>query len=77
MQSERFLNKVTAFIRSKEAQVHVYDELKRHIEHSKNAWLKKGIHPMKRNEKQLMKWAHHPHSENRWTRFTGPKSIGC
>ncbi|WP_339262519.1 FtsW/RodA/SpoVE family cell cycle protein [Solibacillus sp. FSL W7-1472] len=42
MQSERFLNKVTAFIRSKEAQVHVYDELKRHIEHSKNAWLKKG-----------------------------------
>ena len=42
MQSERFLSKVTAFIRSKEAQVHVYDELKHHIEHSKNAWLKKG-----------------------------------
>ena len=42
MQSERFLKKVTAFIRSKEAQVHVYDELKHHIEHSKNAWLKKG-----------------------------------
>lgn len=42
MQSERFLSKVTAFIRSKEAQVHVYDELKYHIEHSKNAWLKKG-----------------------------------
>lgn len=42
MQSESFLRKVTAFIRSKEAQVHVYDELKQHLEHSKIAWMKKG-----------------------------------
>ena len=42
MQSERFLSKVTAYIRSKEAQTHVYDELKQHIEYSKEAWVKKG-----------------------------------
>lgn len=42
MPSERFLSKVTAYIRSKEAGVHVYDELKQHIEHSKNAWIEKG-----------------------------------
>lgn len=53
MQSERFLNKVTAFIRSKEAQVHVYDELKRHIEHSKNAWLKKGYTPDEAERKAI------------------------
>lgn len=53
MQSEHFLNKVTAFIRSKEAQVHVYDELKRHIEHSKNAWLKKGYTPDEAERKAI------------------------
>ncbi|AMO86168.1 Cell division protein FtsW [Solibacillus isronensis B3W22] len=53
MQSERFLNKVTAFIRSKEAQVHVYDELKHHIEHSKNAWLKKGYTPDEAERKAI------------------------
>lgn len=53
MQSERFLSKVTAFIRSKEAQVHVYDELKRHIEHSKNAWMKKGYTPEEAERKAI------------------------
>lgn len=53
MQSERFLNQVTAFIRSKEAQAHVYDELKRHIEHSKNAWLKKGYTPGEAERKAI------------------------
>ncbi|MGN7476765.1 FtsW/RodA/SpoVE family cell cycle protein [Solibacillus silvestris] len=42
MSSESFLSKVTAFIRSKEARVHVHEELKQHIEHSKNAWMEKG-----------------------------------
>ncbi|MEK4386654.1 FtsW/RodA/SpoVE family cell cycle protein [Solibacillus sp. FSL W7-1464] len=53
MQIESFLRKVTAFIRSKEAQVHVYDELKHHIEHSKNAWMKKGYTPEEAERKAI------------------------
>lgn len=53
MQSERFLSKVTGYIRSKEAQAHVYDELKRHIEHSKDAWLKKGYTPEEAERKAI------------------------
>ncbi|ATP41258.1 cell division protein [Solibacillus sp. R5-41] len=48
-----FLHAVTSYIRSKEAKVHVRQELKQHIENAKKAWLQKGYTESEAEQKAI------------------------
>lgn len=53
MSSEKFLEQVTSYIRSKEARSYVEEELQHHLTHSKQAWVNKGYSPKEAEQKAI------------------------
>lgn len=53
MSSNQFLQQVTSYIRSKEARIYVGEELKQHLAHSQQVWVKKGYSPEEAEQKAI------------------------